>query len=39
MSIVRLCISFGQTNAVTMVQLLSAFNATVNGGNFSRTSC
>lgn len=33
MSIVDLAtISFGQTNAVTMVQLLSAFNATVNGG-------
>lgn len=33
MSIVDLAtISFGQTNAVTMVQLLSAFNATINGG-------
>lgn len=33
MSLVDLAtISFGQTNAVTMVQLLTAFNATVNGG-------
>lgn len=33
MSVVDLAtISFGQTNAVTMIQLLTAFNATVNGG-------